>query len=92
MVLRQQRKRKAYHDYQSSIYQKLANGVSDFIYYPFNFVSSLSFLQHQVIFSVLPATDFFFLFILELLLLLLLLWISGYPYYWCKLINMEVKV
>jgi hypothetical protein len=63
MVLRQQRKRKAYHDYQSSIYQKLANGVSDFIYYPFNFVSSLSFLQHQVIFSVLPATEFFIFFI-----------------------------
>jgi hypothetical protein len=73
------------------IYQKLADGVSDFIYYPFNFVSSLSFLQHQVMFSVLPATEFLFLFfILELLLLLL--WISGYPYYWCKLINMEVKV
>jgi len=28
-----------------------------------------------------------------LLLLLLLLWISnGYPYHWCKLVNMKVKV
>jgi hypothetical protein len=74
MVLRQQRKRKAYHDYQSSIYQKLANGVSDFIYYPFNFVSSLSFLQHQVIFCVFQATEFvFFLFIFGIIIIIIII-------------------
>jgi hypothetical protein len=45
------------------IYQKLANGVSDFIYYPFNFVSSLSFLQHQVIFCVSGDRNFFLFFL-----------------------------